>query len=906
MASDKRTRILREGEHHVQQGKIDLAINEYLKVLKMDPQDVLILNTVGDLHLRQGRVSEANRIFLQVAENYAHNNFLLKAIAVYKKILNTDPQNLEVNTLLAPLYARQGMNVDARSQYLFLADLCTREGKMAESLEAYEKVVEIDPLNSPIQLKLAEAYLAQGMKDKACPFYVAAAHAQMKAGDIPAAVSLFQRAFVLNPASPEALKGLLETALQTQNCRALLDQFHESLANAPDDPALHELLGRAYLAAGDLDPAEQYFQKAISADDSRYEPFLSLSRAILEAGDPDRALHCLDAILPILISRRETEKALGAYACILEAHPAHVDTLKKLADVYSAANDDLRYVATLENLAARLEGAGNPGAALESLEKILQINPESEKHLDKHRELFAQAHPGAPYVLPRSVQEAVGRATSPDLQGIEDLDAREISTDDSSHSTIVEIDLLLNYGMKDKALELLRALEFKIPRDKDVRQRLVSLYRDAGEPRLAAEQCLLLSAIHKSSHDLEASQKSLNEARKLAPEWISADIDVVAFAQEHGINLEPARAEAGIKETGANPEIDLSGDLSEIFFQDAQLAPDLDTGGLLPASDAMVDEFPQAIPRAPAPESIEEQLQEVDFYIRLGFHDEARTKLEEIAGASPDLPEVAARCRQLGLESLPSAASPASAPPETAEPETIALPSNVSPDVVETFGIPGGNVLAGAGVGNAADRFQENRWFELDSDPAVASLAMPSVPPKAPVPMPAAERAPAIAASMEPPANFMFADLIEEVNALTDREIAREDFETHFSLGIAYREMGLTEDAIREFQSAVKALSPEKSSKELIQCCGMLSTCFLEKDMPRSAIRWCQTGLDIKEISSHEAMALRYDMAVAHSSAGEAHRALECFSMIFGVDPSYRDVAQRIDDLKSGLERHAP
>jgi tetratricopeptide (TPR) repeat protein len=152
----------------------------------------------------------------------------------------------------------------------------------------------------------------------------------------------------------------------------------------------------------------------------------------------------------------------------------------------------------------------------------------------------------------------------------------------------------------------------------------------------------------------------------------------------------------------------------------------------------------------------------------------------------------------------------------------------------------------------------------------------------------------------------MFADLIEEVNALTDREIAREDFETHFSLGIAFREMGLIEDAIREFQSAVKALNPEKSSKEFIQCCGMLSTCFLEKDMPRSAIRWCQTGLSNKEISSHEAMALRYDMAVAHSSAGEAHRALECFSMIFGVDPSYRDVAQRIDDLKSGLERHAP
>jgi hypothetical protein len=47
-------------------------------------------------------------------------------------------------------------------------------------------------------------------------------------------------------------------------------------------------------------------------------------------------------------------------------------------------------------------------------------------------------------------------------------------------------------------------------------------------------------------------------------------------------------------------------------------------------------------------------------------------------------------------------------------------------------------------------------------------------------------------------------------------------------------------------------------------------------------------------------------MGVAHSAAGETDRALECFVTIFGIDPGYRDVAQRIDELKSGLERHAP
>jgi hypothetical protein len=76
--------------------------------------------------------------------------------------------------------------------------------------------------------------------------------------------------------------------------------------------------------------------------------------------------------------------------------------------------------------------------------------------------------------------------------------------------------------------------------------------------------------------------------------------------------------------------------------------------------------------------------------------------------------------------------------------------------------------------------------------------------------------------------------------------------------------------------------------------------------MPSSVLRWCQKGLSIADISSHEAMALRYDMGIAHSMSGSNERALECFEWIFHLDSGYRNVAQRIDELKSGLNKHAP
>jgi len=145
----------------------------------------------------------------------------------------------------------------------------------------------------------------------------------------------------------------------------------------------------------------------------------------------------------------------------------------------------------------------------------------------------------------------------------------------------------------------------------------------------------------------------------------------------------------------------------------------------------------------------------------------------------------------------------------------------------------------------------------------------------------------------------MFADLIDEVSSSTDQNVEKEDFEEHFSLGTAYREMELIEEAIEEFQNAIKTLDVRKDARRVIQCCGMLSTCFLTKGMPRSAVRWCQTGLSVADISFHESMALRYDMGVAHSMAGSSEQALECFDRIFGLDPGYRDVAQRIDDLRA-------
>lgn len=901
MSSDSRTRSLREGERYIQQGKISLAINEYLKIVKDDPADVLTLNIIGDLYLREGKVSEANRLFLQVAEQYTRDNFLQKAIAVYKKILNADPHNLQVNSLLASLYVHQGMSVDARSQYMFLASLCAKEGNVREVQSALAKVAEIDPTNSMVHLKLAESYQVQDRKDEAYLAFAAAARAQVKQGDFHAAMISYRRALALNIASTEALKGYLESALQAGDLKDALDQVKGSIDAASPDPALLELLGRANLGAGNIDRAEKCFQTLLGIDESKLDLLTFLSSTLLKTGDPDRALHCLEPAVPVAITRRETGKLAEAYGRILEIYPNHLATLKALAEIFSAANDGKSYTGALERIAECCLNSGNPSEALDTLERIIETAPDNERYLAWHRQVFEQAFPTSPYRLPRAIAEG---DTARGLEVAAAPAASKAPGTAGSDSLIVEVDLLLNYGMKEKALELLRSLEAKRPKDMEVRSRLAILFRDLGENRLAAEQYLLMSALKREAGDEEGARQLLQNAVEFEPDLADPELDVISFAQEHGLQLEIAGSTNRARPDSL--ELDLSGDLSEIFFKDEKEITEAPESPSEAASDAIADELTMPVPQAAEAESIEEQLQEVDFYVRLGFNDEARAKLSQIAANCPDHPDLSPRCEQLGIDldairrkaPLAPAGSPsqdAAGPPLAAPPEDFLLAElQKPPQIGEEGELKGESSVSSAGAPASSQDAAalDTAGTTLGTDDTASAKPVFAAPTSAPADSPAQT-------------NSMFVDLIEEVNALTNQEITREDFETHFNLGIAFREMGLPEDAIKEFQIAVKALDRGSSPTEFVQCCGMLSTCFLERNMPRSAIRWCQTGLTVKEISTHESMALQYDMAVAYASVGDIIRAVACFEIIFGFDPGYRDVAQRIDALKSGTERHA-
>jgi tetratricopeptide (TPR) repeat protein len=143
----------------------------------------------------------------------------------------------------------------------------------------------------------------------------------------------------------------------------------------------------------------------------------------------------------------------------------------------------------------------------------------------------------------------------------------------------------------------------------------------------------------------------------------------------------------------------------------------------------------------------------------------------------------------------------------------------------------------------------------------------------------------------------MFGELKKDLEA--DVASADEDPETHYNLGIAFREMGLLDEAIGELQKACQSFDRGHQFAQIMQTYTWLAQCFLEKGVPEAAVRWYDKALNVPNIDGETRTALNYELASAYETAGDKVAALKHFMDVYGSNIDYRDVAERIKALKS-------
>jgi len=133
-----------------------------------------------------------------------------------------------------------------------------------------------------------------------------------------------------------------------------------------------------------------------------------------------------------------------------------------------------------------------------------------------------------------------------------------------------------------------------------------------------------------------------------------------------------------------------------------------------------------------------------------------------------------------------------------------------------------------------------------------------------------------------------FADVFSAFKKGIQEHVEDGDANTHYDLAIAYKEMGLNEDAVRELETVLK------TGARSIEALSLMATCKLSLGLAEEAAAHLEDALERAGDSDDSAVALRYDLAEALLAAGREAEALEAFQKVAATDPEFRDVAERI------------
>ena len=166
-----KTTLIKEAQKYLAKGQIDKAIGEWEKLVSEYP-DGNNFNFIGDLYLKKGDKKSAIESYQKAANIFRQEGFSLKALALFKKVLNIAPTDAAALYALGELSEEKALITDAIKYYLAAADSLSKEGRKDELFDVYEKILSLSPSNMPLRIKVAEILFKEGLKSGAAKEYL--------------------------------------------------------------------------------------------------------------------------------------------------------------------------------------------------------------------------------------------------------------------------------------------------------------------------------------------------------------------------------------------------------------------------------------------------------------------------------------------------------------------------------------------------------------------------------------------------------------------------------------------------------------------------------------------------------------------------------------------------------------
>ncbi len=861
-----REKTLQAAQKYIEKKRYDRAIAEYQRIVQDDPNDARTLLKIGDLQARLQAYPEAIATYDRVGQYYSAQGFALKAIAVYKQIRELIKKHApdladrygHIVPKLAEIYTQLGLTSDALAAYDEVATRLQRAGRDREAIEVFSRMVGLDAQNPLPHLRLAEARCRVQSLDEAIESFWTAAELLLGLDRRDDALKVIERILHFKP-----------------------------------DARYARVAAELYLQRGSREDGLQALAKlqvCFQADPKNLDTLGLLAQAFTLIGQEAKAIEVYKEMARIArdADRRDLFDELLAHLREVAPHDEQVRALQSLPPVAGSVRPPV------ESLAPLSVGDADVEFIDETTERdALSVAPSEAMPLPLNRPVMASA----PDVVVVDDQiEAAEEVADPSS-----FDARG-----HARKAVVDAESFRKLRLYPKAIEALHiALEID-PRSLEIRQKLRELLVESGDREGAIAETLNMASLQLENGDLAQTEALIYEVLEIEPEHPEAIAMLehiggttqqqAAYVEEDdGRTRVHAPRDVMPSTEGYDPDAPLpSYDLEEVSAEQAmasepgrsflqrgslevpddpfeadQPLPSFPLGSepeLKAAPPRGLDEYEeeyevssvedfvpagatQVQAQAPAPEGLEEVLDEADFFATRGLYEDAKAILVEQLSRTPNHPLVIERLREIENSLGTSGAS------QTIERSQL-------------------------------DKAQEEESLDFDIAQSLGALDELELPPES------------VATQVYSVTGEADVDQVfQQFKAGVRSHVSETDSATLYDLGVAYKEMGLVPDALHQFELAARDAQRE------CNCYAMIGMIYLEQgELDRAAEAYVR-ALSAETKTVEQEMNLYYDLGNVYEMKGKNQDAQYYFQKIARRDPGFRDVSDRLASLRPEAEK---
>jgi diguanylate cyclase (GGDEF)-like protein len=548
-----------KAEKLLQKGKTADALGEYLLVLQDDPPNDNVRQMAADLCLSLNKGAQAVILLGELFERQVAAMDATRASLTYKKLARYTNPTWEQKVRFGQLLEHSNKKLAVGTFENALEDL-SKQGRKEESLLVLRRIVDLEP-NQHNHLRVAESSAELGEHVLAAQFFLKLADITETAGGN--AAQWFERAYSENPTDPKNAIAYGKSLLGQGEAGAAIFIFEPMVQSGNTAADLRDLYAQALLAAGRCLDCEPLIWQMFEQNPARMHQVVNLIGKMLDA-ELDVEAVALSRKLEVFQRRRgERRSFITTMQEVVASHRASTELLEFLAELYNASNRESDYAQALLKLFDLYCAKHDYQRAGECLDRAAEVDPYEPGHQKRLEALRGKIDDQRFNVIasrftPVKKAEQAIKVEEPTLgaAALQDL--------------MLQAEILVQYGMKSKAVERLQRIQELFPREEERNQELQRLYIAAGmqpqysgapipsapaagaPPTSAPSQAAAATAQMHEAGDVSSLTKVAEITRKLYHQG-NAEGVLKTTVSEVGGNWRASRCIAALRKPGLSP-----------------------------------------------------------------------------------------------------------------------------------------------------------------------------------------------------------------------------------------------------------------------------------------------------------------------------------------------------------------